>query len=72
MVLTYDRETHEAVICSAWGQDADWIGNIRVRPALRVRIGRESFTPQQRFLSQMGAWLWWPGSGAGALGGLAS
>jgi deazaflavin-dependent oxidoreductase (nitroreductase family) len=52
MVLTYDRQTHEAVICSGWGQDTDWVRNIRVRPALQVQIGRESFTPQQRFLSE--------------------
>jgi len=52
MVLRHDTETHEAVICSAWGQDADWIRNIRVRPALRVQIGRESFTPEQRFLPE--------------------
>jgi deazaflavin-dependent oxidoreductase (nitroreductase family) len=52
MVLRYDPNTHEAVICSAWGQDADWIRNIRARPALQVRIGRDSFTPQQRFLSE--------------------
>ena len=52
MVLRYDRQTEEAVICSGWGPDADWVRNIRVRPALRVQIGRESFTPQQRFLSE--------------------
>jgi deazaflavin-dependent oxidoreductase (nitroreductase family) len=52
MVLRYDPQTHEAVICSAWGQDTDWVRNIRVRPALRVQIGRESFTPDQRFLSE--------------------
>ena len=52
MVLRYDPQTHEAVICSAWGQDADWIRNIRVCPALRVQIGRQSFTPEQRFLSR--------------------
>lgn len=52
LVLTYDRQTHEAVICSAWGQDTDWVRNIRVRPALQVQIGRESFTPQRRFLSE--------------------
>jgi len=52
MVLRYDRQTREAIICSAWGQDTDWIRNIRARPALQVRIGRESFTPEQRFLSQ--------------------
>jgi deazaflavin-dependent oxidoreductase (nitroreductase family) len=51
MVLSYDPHTHEAVICSGWGQDTDWVRNLRARPALRVQIGRESFTPQQRFLS---------------------
>lgn len=29
----------------------DGIRNIRVRPALQVQIGRESFAPEQRFLS---------------------
>ena len=52
MVLSYDPQTREAVIFSAWGQDTDWVRNIRVRPALQVQIGRESFTPQQRFLSE--------------------
>jgi deazaflavin-dependent oxidoreductase (nitroreductase family) len=52
MVLRYDPETREAVIFSAWGQDADWMRNIRIRPALQVQIGRESFTPEQRFLSE--------------------
>ena len=32
MVLRYDPQTHEAVIFSAWGQDTDWVRNIRVRP----------------------------------------
>jgi deazaflavin-dependent oxidoreductase (nitroreductase family) len=52
MVLRYDPQTHEAVIFSAWGQDTDWIRNIRVRPAQQVQIGRESFIPEQRFLSE--------------------
>ena len=52
MVLRYEPHTQEAVICSAWGQGADWIRNIRARPALQVQIGRQSFTTQQRFLSQ--------------------
>ena len=52
MVLKYDPHIHEAVICSAWGRGADWIRNIRAHPALQVQIGRDSFTPQQRFLSQ--------------------
>jgi deazaflavin-dependent oxidoreductase (nitroreductase family) len=52
MALTYDRATREAVICSVWGERADWVRNIRVRPALQVRIGRQSFTPEQRFLTE--------------------
>ncbi len=52
MVLRYDRDTHEAVIFSAWGRNTDWIRNISARPALQVLIGRESFIPEQRFLSQ--------------------
>jgi hypothetical protein len=52
MVLRYDAVTQEAVICSGWGPTADWVRNIRACPALEVRIGRESFTPQQRFLSE--------------------
>lgn len=52
MVLRYDDETHEAVICSGWGPTADWVRNIRARPALKVEIGRESFTPLQRFLDE--------------------
>jgi deazaflavin-dependent oxidoreductase (nitroreductase family) len=52
MVLRYEPHTCEAVICSAWGQGADWIRNIRAHPALQVHIGRQSFIPQQRFLSQ--------------------
>ena len=52
MVLRHDPRTNEAVICSAWGKDADWIRNIQSRPALQVQIGRDLFTPQQRFLSE--------------------
>jgi deazaflavin-dependent oxidoreductase (nitroreductase family) len=52
MVLRYDPRIREAVICSAWGKDADWIRNIQGRPALQVQIGRDSFTPQQGFLSE--------------------
>lgn len=52
MVLSYDRGTGEAVICSVWGKHADWIRNLRAYPALRVQIARQSYVPQQRFLSE--------------------
>lgn len=51
MVLRYDQSTNEAVICSAWGKDSDWIRNLQAHPALKVQIGRKVFTPDQRFLS---------------------
>jgi deazaflavin-dependent oxidoreductase (nitroreductase family) len=52
MVLTYHPETREAVVCSAWGPNTDWIRNLRERPALLIEIGREVFVPEQRFLSE--------------------
>ena len=51
MVLRYHAHTREAVICAGWGPDTDWVRNLRAGPAARVRLGRESFTPQHRFLS---------------------
>jgi hypothetical protein len=51
MVLSYDPHTREAVICSAWGKDSDWIRNIQAHPALKVQIARKSFTPGHLFLS---------------------
>ena len=79
MVLRYRRESHEAVICSAWGSDTDWVRNIRERPAVRIDLGREAFEPEQRFLSveeslcvvddclhqHPGASASWPGCWAG-------
>ena len=52
MALTYNPDTREAVVCSAWGQNTDWIRNIRAHPALQIQIGRQSYTPDQRFLSE--------------------
>jgi deazaflavin-dependent oxidoreductase (nitroreductase family) len=52
MVLRYDPDVREAVICAGWGPDTDWVRNLRAGPAARVRLGLESFTPQHRFLSE--------------------
>jgi deazaflavin-dependent oxidoreductase (nitroreductase family) len=52
MALTYEPETWEAVVCSAWGRNTDWIRNIRASPALQIQIGRESYVPEQRFLTE--------------------
>ena len=52
MALRYDRETREVVVCSAWGPNTEWMRNLRAHPALRIQIGRESYAPEQRFLSE--------------------
>ena len=52
MALTYDPQTREAVVCSAWGPNTEWIRNLRARPAMQIQIGRESYAPEQRFLSE--------------------
>lgn len=52
MALTYNRETREVVVCSAWGAGTDWIRNLRASPALRIEIGSESYVPIHRFLSE--------------------
>ena len=48
----YPRTAHEAVIFAAWGPDTDWVRNLHAGPAVQVRLGRETFTPAHRFLSQ--------------------
>jgi deazaflavin-dependent oxidoreductase (nitroreductase family) len=52
MALAYDPATREAVVCSAWGPNTEWIRNLRAHPALEIQIGRESYVPEQRFLSE--------------------
>lgn len=52
MVLRYDAEAHEAVIVAGWGPEADWVRNLHAGPAVRVRLGRETFVPAHRFLSE--------------------
>jgi deazaflavin-dependent oxidoreductase (nitroreductase family) len=52
MALRYDRETREVVVCSAWGPDTEWMKNLRAHPALEIRFGRETYVPEQRFLSE--------------------
>lgn len=51
MVLRFDERTREAVICSAWGPNTDWMRNLRAHPACEVRIGSDTYVPEQRFLS---------------------
>ena len=52
MVLGDDVDSDEFVICSAWGPDADWIRNLQAGPGREVRVGRQRFVPEHRFLSE--------------------
>lgn len=52
MALAYDPHTREAVVFSAWGPNTEWIRNLRAHPAQQIQIGRESYVPEQRFLSE--------------------
>jgi deazaflavin-dependent oxidoreductase (nitroreductase family) len=52
MVLADDSDTGEVVIVSGWGPDADWLLNLRAGPAREVRVGRDRFVPEHRFLNE--------------------
>lgn len=52
MVMRWNPATREVVIFSAWGPNSDWVRNLRARPALRVEVGRQRYTPQHRFLPE--------------------
>ena len=52
MALTYDPDTQEAIVCSAWGPNTEWMRNLRAHPALQIQIGSKTYVPEQRFLSE--------------------
>ena len=52
MALSYEPQTREAVVCSAWGPNTEWMRNLRAHTALEIQIGGETYVPQQRLLSE--------------------
>lgn len=50
-VIRHDPATQERIGVSAWGEKADWYRNIKANPAMEIRIGRERYISEQRFLS---------------------
>jgi deazaflavin-dependent oxidoreductase (nitroreductase family) len=52
MVLRHDQGSGEAVIVAGWGPDTDWYRNLQAHPAVRVKLGGRTFTPQHRFLGE--------------------
>jgi deazaflavin-dependent oxidoreductase (nitroreductase family) len=51
-VLHYDPATHESVVASAWGRQADWYRNIQAQPALEAYSGHDWYVPEQRVLQE--------------------
>ena len=51
MVLQIDEATREIFICAGWGAETDWVKNLLAGPAVDVEVGRTSFRPEHRFLS---------------------
>lgn len=51
-VVVHDRETHELIVCSGTGPNADWYRNIRRRPAEQVQVRNDRWQPRQRLLDQ--------------------
>lgn len=49
--LSFDEETGESVVASAYGSGADWYRNIRTEPAMRITTGHLDYQPRQRFLT---------------------
>jgi deazaflavin-dependent oxidoreductase (nitroreductase family) len=50
-VVSYDRQSGESIVASAYGVTADWYRNLQESPARLIRTGRHEFVPQQRFLA---------------------
>ena len=51
MVLDYDPTTREAVVCAVWGPQTDWYRNLRAGRSPRAWLGRDTFEPEVRFLT---------------------
>ena len=51
MVLGYEASTREAVVCAVWGPGTDWYRNLRAGPCPRAWLGRDTFQPEVRFLT---------------------
>lgn len=51
-VVHYDPKTSEVVVMSGLGREADWYRNIQANPARELVIGRRSFVPTHRDLTE--------------------
>jgi deazaflavin-dependent oxidoreductase (nitroreductase family) len=51
-VVHYDDATGAVVVMSGFGRRSDWYQNIQTHPATKVVVGRRSFVPTHRDLSE--------------------
>jgi deazaflavin-dependent oxidoreductase (nitroreductase family) len=49
-VLRYDRATRTCVIVSRWGDESDWVRNLRKTPAVQVNLGGTRWPAVATFL----------------------
>ncbi len=49
-VVEHDEQTHEYIVCSGTGPDADWYRNLAARPASAIQVRNRSWVPTQRVL----------------------
>ncbi len=49
-VVQHDPKTHEYVVCSGTGPQADWFRNLKAEPVLEIQVRNRRWVPQQRFL----------------------
>ena len=49
-MILYNSATGEDIVLSAWGEKADWYGNMEATPALEARTASERRVPEQRLL----------------------
>ena len=51
-VIGHGPDQVEVVVLAGLGDDADWVRNIRVRPAVDLHVGRRRFVPVHRQLDE--------------------
>lgn len=49
-VVRQDRDRHSYVVAAAWGDQADWLKNLRADPRARVKVAGQSFAADAKEL----------------------
>lgn len=51
-VIRHDAETGAYIVCSGWGEGADWFRNILKTPEVTIAVGRKQFAARAARLSE--------------------